>query len=237
METRCGYSKMYEEALQLAAKVHRDQNREGGDVPHITHLVQVSHTLLRHGFSIDAAIAGLLHDIVEDQEYALTQIVRKFGQRAGEMVDALSERKVDEQGRKLPWGVRKWETWERLRRASDEAVAVKAADTLHDARDIALDVRRKGPEVWERFACGPGAVLMYYCQVFRIAYERLGYHPLVRELLGALDELWKVIAEVGVGDEAVSVGADGDWLQDRLPRVWNLPPPIILGNASSPDAV
>jgi hypothetical protein len=39
--------------------------------------------------------------------------------------------------------------------------------------------------------------------------------------------------EESIDDEDVYVGADGDWLQDRLPRAWDSPRPLILGNAPS----
>jgi hypothetical protein len=231
METRCGYSRRYEEALRLVATIHSDQNRKGCDIPYITHLVQVSHILQCHGFSDDAVIAGLLHDIVEDQGYEPMRIAWQFGQGVAETVDAVTERKMDKGGSKRPWGERKWEALERLRQAGDEAVAVKAADTLHNARCIALDVRREGPRVWKRFSRGPRSMLTCYREVHQIAYEKLGYHPLVRELEIALDNLERVIEEVGVGDENRFGDADDNQLYDQPERIWISisPRPQVIG--------
>lgn len=195
MKTNVGYSELYEDALRLAAVAHRHQNRKGCDIPYITHPVHVSVILLHHGFPTEVAIAGLLHDIVEDQGYDISQIEDKFGPRVAEIVAALSEHKTDAQGAKRPWEVRKREALEHMRQASLEAVAVKAADALHNTRCTVLDVRRKGPQVWRRFTRCPRPTLNYYRQVLQIARERLHDHPLVDELADSLEYLARAVDE------------------------------------------
>jgi (p)ppGpp synthase/HD superfamily hydrolase len=195
MQTHLGYSEPYEHALRLAATAHRRQNRKGCDIPYITHPFHVSVILLRHGFPTDVAIAALLHDVVEDQGYPLSQIEDQFGPRVAEIVAALSERKTDAQGTKRPWETRKREGLEHMRNASLEAAAVKVADTLHNARSTALDVRREGPHIWQRFNRGPEQTLDYYHQILQIARQRLHDHPLVDELADALDDLTRLTDE------------------------------------------
>jgi (p)ppGpp synthase/HD superfamily hydrolase len=60
------FSARYDAALVLAARAHRDQVRKGTDIPYIAHPAHVSVILIRHGFGEELAIAGLLHDVVED---------------------------------------------------------------------------------------------------------------------------------------------------------------------------
>ena len=201
MQTHPGYSELYEDALRLAAIAHRHQNRKGCDLPYITHPVHVSVILLRHGFPTEVAIAGLLHDVVEDQGYDLSQIEHRFGPRVAEIVAALSERKADAQGVKRPWEVRKQEGLEHMRQTSLEAVAVKTADALHNTRCTALDARREGPQVWLRFTRGPEPTLDYYQQVLQVARQRLQDHPLVDELADALEDLARAMGEVRYDDE------------------------------------
>jgi len=205
MKPGCAYSDRYEDALRQAAKVHLDHKRKGSDVPYITHVVYVSLILLHHGFSEDVAMAGLLHDAVEDRELPLSLIEAQFGSQVAEMVSALSEHKTDAQGHKRPWETRKRESLEHLRQASAEAVAVKAADVLHNARSTALDLRQDGPTVGQRFTRGLGPLLDYYRQTARVAGERLGDHPLVDELADAVEDLARAIKEVGADDERVGV--------------------------------
>ncbi len=189
MDDSCGYSDRYEDALRLAARAHRDQLRKGSDVPYITHPLHVSLILLYHGFSTDVAIAGLLHDVVEDQGYDLARITEQFGTHVAEIVRALTERKTDDEGNKRPWERRKREGLEHLQTASLEAVAIKAADTLHNVRCIALDLRREGPQVWQRFSRDRATSLDYFGQVVRLVRERMGHHPLANELADAVADL------------------------------------------------
>ena len=183
-----GYSERYEAALALAASAHLGQARKAGGEPYIVHVVHVSVILLRHGFSEDVAIAGLLHDVVEDQEVPLAEIEAGFGPAVAEMVAALTERKR-ENGRERPWEDRKREALAHLEQASREAVAVKAADTLHNARSLALALHRDGPSPWRHFKRGPAETLWYYRSVADLVRQRLGAHPLAAELEAAIASL------------------------------------------------
>jgi (p)ppGpp synthase/HD superfamily hydrolase len=188
------YSDRYEAALVLAAQAHRDQLRKVGRVPYVTHVVHVSVILLRYGYAEDVVIAGLLHDVVEDSDVPLGQIEAGFGPVVAEIVGALSERKL-EGGVRRSWEERKAEMLEQLRQASIEAVAVKAADTLHSTRSLATDLHREGPSVWGSFSRGPGPSLRYYQRVATLVRNRLGDHPLVDELEEAVRHLDQTIAD------------------------------------------
>ncbi|MGD1992956.1 MAG: HD domain-containing protein, partial [Anaerolineae bacterium] len=118
---QAGYSDLYEEALRLAARAHQDQVRKTGSVPYITHPVHVSMILAQYGFSEEVMAAALLHDVVEDQDVTLTEIEDQFGAHVAEIVDVLTEQKLDEQGSRRPWEIRKQEAVAHMRRASQEA--------------------------------------------------------------------------------------------------------------------
>jgi (p)ppGpp synthase/HD superfamily hydrolase len=188
------YSQRYEAALSLAASAHRRQLRKGTDVPYIIHPVHVSVILIRHGFDEEVAIAGLLHDVVEDQDVPLQQIEAQFGPAVAEMVAALTERKRVG-GTERPWEVRKREALEQIRHASRGAVAIKAADALHATRTLAADLRRKGATVWAPFHRGPDQSSWYYHQIAEIAGQRLEGHPLTDELNRAVADFDAAIAE------------------------------------------
>jgi len=187
------YSERYEAALALAARVHRQQTRKGSDVPYIVHLAHVSVILIRHGFPEDLAIAGLLHDAVEDQNLPLPAIEAEFGPDVAAMVSALTERKR-EGGVERPWEVRKREVLHQLRRTSPDAVAVKAADTLHSVRSLIAGLAREGPALWSRFSRGADQSLWFYESVAEIVRERLAAHPLADELDRAVNALEEAIA-------------------------------------------
>lgn len=187
------YSARYEAALALAARAHHAQLRKGSDLPYFIHPVHVSVILLRHRFADDVAIAGLLHDVVEDQEFPLAQIEAEFGPAVAEMVGAVTEQKHQD-GQLRPWEIRKQEALDKARRASPEAVALKAADALHNVHTLTVALRREGPAVWGVFRRGSGPTLRYYQSVAALARERWGAHPLVDELDAALQELERAIA-------------------------------------------
>jgi (p)ppGpp synthase/HD superfamily hydrolase len=193
-----GYSERYEAALNLTAAAHRAQSRKGSDVPYIVHLVHVAPILLRYGYAENLVIAGLLHDSIEDQDVPLEQIESQFGPAVAEIVAALTEQKM-EGGVKRPWEQRKQDLLAQLRRASHEAVAVKAADTLHNARSLASDLREYGPSIWRSFSRGPEPTLGYYTRTAALVRARLGSHPLVDELDSAIQDLAQTIAETENG--------------------------------------
>ena len=60
-------SPRYEAALVMAAQLHASQIRKGSRVPYVSHLLAVSSLVIESGGTEDQAIAGLLHDAVEDQ--------------------------------------------------------------------------------------------------------------------------------------------------------------------------
>ena len=59
--------KKYLEALNFAFKLHSKQFRKGTKIPYFFHLSAVSNHVIENGGDTDEAIAGLLHDAVEDQ--------------------------------------------------------------------------------------------------------------------------------------------------------------------------
>lgn len=195
-----GYDVQYEEALRLAARAHRSQTRKGTDLPYIAHPVHVSMILQHYGFSREAVLAGLLHDVVEDQDVTLAEIESRFGALVTEIVDALSERRFDEHGEVRPWRVRKSEAVEQIRKASPTAVAVKGADVLHNVQSILYDLRIDGAAVWGRFTRGPEQMLGYYGRIAELVQAKLGSHPLVKELSTALAVLIESADRLGCDD-------------------------------------
>ena len=75
--------KKYLQALNFAFKLHSKQFRKGTKIPYFFHLSSVSNHVIENGGDTDEAIAGLLHDAVEDQggEKTLKLINKKFGNK------------------------------------------------------------------------------------------------------------------------------------------------------------
>jgi len=192
------FSARYDAALVLAARAHRDQLRKGTDIPYIAHPVHVSVILIRHGFGEDLAIAGLLHDVIEDCGVPLERIAAEFGDEVARLVDAVSETKSTD-GVELPWEQRKAEKLAHLRAGGADIAVLKAADAIHNARSIIADHRQVGAEIWGRFKRGAEQTVGYYRAILEAVHAKLGDHPIVAELAAAVEEL-ATVATVGPGD-------------------------------------
>jgi guanosine-3',5'-bis(diphosphate) 3'-pyrophosphohydrolase len=151
----------FERALRLAAFGHRDQVRKGSGIPYIEHPMAVALILDRVGFDEEVAIAGLLHDLVEDTDVTLDEVRTRFGDDVAEAVAGCTEVKRDAEGVKRPWADRKRDHLEVLRSASLATRAVTLADKLHNLVSIALDLD-EGRPVWSTFNAPRTDVLAYY---------------------------------------------------------------------------
>lgn len=167
-------SSRFREALWLAAFLHADQWRKGTDIPYVAHLLAVSSLVLEHGGSEDAAIAGLLHDSVEDQggRTVLEQIASRFGPSVAAIVEACSD---STETPKPPWRARKERYIAHLAGVTRETLLVSLADKLHNARSILSDYRQIGEVLWERFQGGKDGTLWYY-NALLVAFEERDEH-------------------------------------------------------------
>jgi (p)ppGpp synthase/HD superfamily hydrolase len=179
----------FELALAYAAELHRTQTRKGGHVPYLGHLLSVAGLVIEAGGSETQAIAGLLHDAVEDQggPSTLAEIKRRFGDDVALIVSECSD---TDQIPKPPWQERKSRYIQHLAEASDDTILVSLADKVDNARAIVRDLRIHGSKLWERFSVNdPEKHLWYYTSLLEVYGRR-------RPGLWLVDELRHVIAEV-----------------------------------------
>ncbi len=175
---RATLGKRFERALVWACRLHRGQRKKSSDVPYVSHLLAVTALVLEDGGSESEAVAALLHDAVEDQAIGRKAIRKRFGKRVARIVDGCTEKlgpKKNAARDAKTWRKRKQRTLAYLRDpATPESVLrVTAADKLHNARTIVADLRRIGPEVWQRFNAGAVDQLWYYRSLTVIFSHRL----------------------------------------------------------------
>lgn len=182
-------------ALQFAHDVHRSQIRKDTTIPYVSHLLSVAGLVLESGGDEDLAIAGLLHDAVEDAEEISGEemsdrIRSKFGDRVANIVDGCSDAKSSAGGSKPPWRSRKEAYIKHLRSASDDVLRVSIADKVHNARSIATDQDRFGAELWKRFSSTSEESRWYYTSLRDIYKERISDSYLIKELDIAIARIW-----------------------------------------------
>jgi (p)ppGpp synthase/HD superfamily hydrolase len=187
----------YDRALGYAAALHREQVRKGTGVPYLSHLLSVSALVIEDGGSEDEAIAGLLHDAIEDgpefRSDGVAAIRREIREQFGEMVLSIVESCSDtDQLPKPPWRERKVRYLEHLRTAGPAVRRVTAADKLHNARSTLADYRSLGESLWGRFntrSGGSGGQLWFYDGVVTALLAADGQDRLAQELLRTVNIL------------------------------------------------
>ena len=174
-------------ALTYAAEAHSRQVRKGTDIPYVSHPIGVASLVLEHGGDEDQAIAGLLHDVLEDCGAEHEGPIRAaFGERVAAMVLDCTDGVPDGGGDKAPWRDRKLAYLRHLETVDAAPLLVSACDKLHNARAIASDAAA-GQDVFVRFKAGREGTLWYYGSLVEVIGRRLGEgHPLARELAGAV---------------------------------------------------
>lgn len=150
----------YDDALCLAARLHRSQCRKVTAIPYLSHLLSVSALVIEYGGDEDQAIAGLLHDAVEDAGgHATGEAIRaQFGDRVADMVYACSD---SDGAAKAPWKQRK-DAYIAAIPGKGDALLVTCADKVHNVTTILEDLHIVGPDVFDRFTAGKAGTLWYY---------------------------------------------------------------------------
>jgi len=186
----------FTEAVRWASHLHADQARKGTRIAYVSHLLAVASLVLEDGGTEEEAIAGVLHDAIEDCHVSEAEIRARFGAPAAEIVVACSEVRGGTRDER-DWLDRKRAYLEKLESADlpDGAWRVTAADKLHNARSILTDLREHGPAVWDRFNAGVAEQREYYVTVARVLRARRD-SVLTRELGRVVD---KLVAEIDRG--------------------------------------
>jgi GTP pyrophosphokinase len=187
----------FSEAVRWASLLHSDQPRKGTRIAYVSHLLAVASLVLEDGGDEDEAIAGVLHDAMEDKAVSEAEIRSRFGGRVARIVVACSDG-VGGPRDERDWRERKEAYLAHLRdpELPDGTLRVAAADKLHNARSILTDLREHGPTVWDRFHAGPADQRWYYEEILAVLAER--HEGVTTRELGRVVEA--LVAEMGHDD-------------------------------------
>lgn len=120
-------------AADQAARWHADQRRKGSKgEPYVNHLLEVAALVAEaEPDNMDAIIAALLHDAIEDQSVTRELISGEFGENVAAIVDECTDdKRLDKQ-------VRKQLQIDTAAHKSRDAKLVKIADKTSNLRSIA----------------------------------------------------------------------------------------------------
>jgi (p)ppGpp synthase/HD superfamily hydrolase len=150
----------YKNALEYALLAHAQHTRKGGTIPYFSHVMGVSSLILEYEGNEDQAIAGLLHDVIEDCGIEHESVIREnFGDAVIQMVmDCTDSIKLP----KPEWKTRKLSYIASLDDKADTSLLVSCCDKLHNARAIDRDYVDLGEELWTRFNANKSETEWYY---------------------------------------------------------------------------
>ena len=123
------------EAFEFAKLHHEGQLRNSGE-PYICHPIEVAKIIVELGFDLESVLASLLHDIVEDTEVTLDELISIFGQEVATLVDGVTKLG------KIAYISKEEQQMEYLRKmffamAKDiRVILIKLADRLHNMRTL-----------------------------------------------------------------------------------------------------
>jgi (p)ppGpp synthase/HD superfamily hydrolase len=169
-----GFSPRIHHAMSFAEKHHAGQRRKGRNTAYITHSANVALILARYNRPEEEITAGLLHDVIEDcaedpmEVHELRRkIQEKFGPTVYTIVDYVTEVKRDTWGGELPAAVRKRDYLKRLGEAPEGSLWVCAADKVHNASALLIDIlhAKDRERVWAPFSGGKESVAWWYTAV------------------------------------------------------------------------
>lgn len=79
------------QAFYFARDAHAGVRRKSGE-PYITHPLSVARIVVAEiGLGVKSVMAALLHDVVEDTDYTVSDIAYRFGDKVAAMVDGLTK--------------------------------------------------------------------------------------------------------------------------------------------------
>jgi len=121
-------------AFELAEKAHKGQVRKTGE-PYISHCLHTAYTLAQMKADINTVVAGILHDVPEDTDYALDDIEKLFGKDVASLVQGITKlSKIKYRGiERYVESLRKMF----LAMADDlRVILIKFADRLHNLKTL-----------------------------------------------------------------------------------------------------
>lgn len=121
-------------AYELAADAHSSQVRKSG-IPYITHPISVARiACVELGLGTNSIIAALLHDVVEDTDYTITDIRERFGEDVAFLVDVLTKKERSEY--KVSKQIDNFKQMLDSIQYDIRALLIKLSDRLHNMRTL-----------------------------------------------------------------------------------------------------
>lgn len=128
-------NKLIRKAFDIALDAHKDQRRKTGE-PYIYHPIEVAKIVANEiGLGATSIACALLHDVIEDSEYAYEDLKKIFGKNIADIVNGLTKISVMNQQNISVQS----ENYRKLLLTLSEdfrVILIKIADRLHNMRTL-----------------------------------------------------------------------------------------------------
>lgn len=128
-------SSLIKKGFRFAWKAHINQKRRSGE-PYLIHPVNVAMILAEQKLDYVTITAGLLHDVIEDTDITMTEMIEEFGEDVALLVDGVTKISTLESKSKYH---RQVETYRKMLLSMSKdlrVIVIKFADRLHNLRTL-----------------------------------------------------------------------------------------------------
>ena len=179
------------DAHEFAEQAHEGQYRQTGD-PYITHPLAVASILADMQLDHECLMAALLHDVIEDTEFAKKDLGREFGKVVEDIVDGVSKLKTEPVATRQETEAVNLRKMLRATGKDTRVVLVKLADRLHNMRTLQiLDPKKRIRIAKETLEIYAPIALRLGMNRLKVELEDLGFrgkYPVRYERIGAAAE-------------------------------------------------
>lgn len=179
--------KVWLKAKRFAIKAHNGQVRKSApEKPMIIHPINVAQILEQYGFDENVIAAGYLHDVVEDTDYGIDDIEKRFGLDIASLVSSASE-----PDKSLSWEERKRHTIEEVKKLDLRRKAVICADKISNLEDLRMLFEINGRVDFSAFKRGFEQQKWYYTEVYNsLTFEEDVNYPMFSRLKELVDYIF-----------------------------------------------
>ena len=135
--------KKVREAYRFSDEMHLGQMRMSGE-PYISHPIAVAEICAEWKLDVQAIMAALLHDVMEDQDVKKEELIERFGAPVATLVDGLSKLEKIEFQSQIEAQAENFRKMLLAMARDVRVILVKLADRLHNMRTLgSMSVEKK----------------------------------------------------------------------------------------------
>lgn len=129
--------KLVKEAYRFSDEKHLGQLRKSGE-PYISHPIAVAEICAELKLDVQAIMAALLHDVMEDQDVKKEELIERFGAPVAGLVDGLSKLEKIEFRSQIEAQAENFRKMLLAMARDVRVILVKLADRLHNMRTLGV---------------------------------------------------------------------------------------------------